>query len=394
MFLSPKDAQFIVDEVKRSIHRDINIMDEQGVILASTNPRRISQVHEGAQRVLSQHLAELSIDADALVEGVQQGINLPICLHGETVGVIGITGKPEEVAMFGSVIKMMTEMMIQRVWQKEQENQLENAKALFLESWLFSDSLEMSELEVRGRLLGIDVTLPRTVILLRVMPRAESAEGERSAEEIQNTRLLSLIRRHIEDDPQNFCAAVHQRILILLCEQSTQALRRLLRQIREEIEGFYPVTVYGGASSAAKTGMDLRRCYLEAKTASRMALQLKTGRLAFYDDVSLDFMLQSIAPEVKANLLRMVFSACTSGEAAELMETVRLFFKHSGNVQKAAEEAFIHKNTFQYRMQKVGRKTGYFLQNPRDAVVLYLTMQFYEDRSVEKLAALLENGAG
>ena len=40
MFIGREDAQHIVDEMKTSIHRDINIMDGEGVILASTNATR------------------------------------------------------------------------------------------------------------------------------------------------------------------------------------------------------------------------------------------------------------------------------------------------------------------------------------------------------------------
>lgn len=377
MFLSKQDAQLIVDEVKRSIHRDSNIMDERGVILASTNPLRVSQVHEGARRVLAEHLPRLSIETGDGLEGVQQGINLPICLRGETVGVIGVTGKPADVAMFGTVIKLMTELMMERIWQQEQENQLENAKALFLENWIFSNSLERSELEVRGKLLGIDVTLPRTVVLLQVVPKGGNPLGDKG--EILNTRLLSLVRRHLAGNPQNFCAAVHQRILILLCEQRPDLVRSLLRQLQGDIEGFEAVTVYGGASTVNDAAGDLRQCYLEAKTASKVAMHQKNGRIAFYDGLSLDFILRSIPPEIKSNLLSKVFAACQGEEIEELLQTLRLFFNHGGNVKAAAAEAFIHKNTFQYRMQKVGKKTGYYLQNPKDAVTLYLLSQFYDD---------------
>lgn len=40
MHITQKSAQNIVNEMKASIHRDINIMDENGVILASTDPTR------------------------------------------------------------------------------------------------------------------------------------------------------------------------------------------------------------------------------------------------------------------------------------------------------------------------------------------------------------------
>lgn len=48
MDISPQHAQHIVDEMKRSIHRDMNIMNCQGIIIASTNPSRCGQLHQGA----------------------------------------------------------------------------------------------------------------------------------------------------------------------------------------------------------------------------------------------------------------------------------------------------------------------------------------------------------
>lgn len=379
MFISQKDAQFIVDEVKRTIRRDINIMDEKGVIIASTNPYRIDQVHEGAKKILQENLPELAIQEKSELEGVQQGVNVPICLHNETVGVIGITGDPKEVAVFGSVIKMMAEMMIERVWQTQQENQLETARSLFLENWIFSDSLEISELEVRGKLVGIDVSLPRFVILLQIEPDQNRLSTENTAQDIQNVRLLNLVRTHIEDNSQNFCAAVHQRILILLCEKKKDAVFQKLNAIRAEIEGFFPVIVYGGVSTVATNSMDMHLRYLEAKAAIRVASNTQAGGVAFYDSVSLDSVILTVAPEVKDNLVKMVFASSSAEEIEEMIQTIRLFFKFNGDIKRAAEESFIHKNTFQYRIQKVGKKTGYWLKNPRDAVMLYLVMQFYEN---------------
>ena len=379
MFISQRDAQFIVDEVKRTIRRDINIMDEKGVIIASTNPYRINQVHEGAKKILQENLPELTIQEKSELGGVQQGVNVPICLHNETVGVIGITGDPKEVAVFGSVIKMMAEMMLERVWQAEQDKQLETARSLFLENWIFSETLELTELEVRGKLVGIDVALPRFVILLQIEPDQNRMYSENTIQDIQNVRLLNLVRTHIDDNAQNFCAAVHQRILILLCEEKPEAVFRKLNAIRAEIEGFYPVVVYGGVSTVTTGGTDMRLRYLEAKAAIRVASNTQSGGISFYNNVSLDSVILTVAPEVKENLIKMVFASASAEEIEEIIQTIRLFFKFNGDVKRAAEESFIHKNTFQYRIQKVGKKTGYWLKNPRDAVMLYLVMQFYEN---------------
>ena len=41
-------------------------------------------------------------------------------------------------------------------------------------------------------------------------------------------------------------------------------------------------------------------------------------------------------------------------------------------MRRCAERLFIHRNTFQYRVEALVRKTGYDLRRPKDAVLLYL----------------------
>ena len=70
MQITQQEAQAIVDEMKASIHRDINIMDESGLILASTNPARRGQLHQGALRIIREGLSSLIIWKDEPEQGV------------------------------------------------------------------------------------------------------------------------------------------------------------------------------------------------------------------------------------------------------------------------------------------------------------------------------------
>ncbi|MCJ7789249.1 MAG: hypothetical protein MUP69_03540, partial [Candidatus Atribacteria bacterium] len=54
-----------------------------------------------------------SKDINHLV-GAKPGINLPIEYNNKIIGVVGITGEPNEVTPFGEVIKMTVEMMLQQ----------------------------------------------------------------------------------------------------------------------------------------------------------------------------------------------------------------------------------------------------------------------------------------
>ena len=94
MFVSKETAQAIVEEMKAATGHDINLMDDQGVILASTDPKRVGEEHGGAKRLLSQGLQRLVVYDDE-EPGTRKGVNLPVYMEGTPVGVIGITGAPD-----------------------------------------------------------------------------------------------------------------------------------------------------------------------------------------------------------------------------------------------------------------------------------------------------------
>ena len=62
-------------------------MDETGYIIASVDKSRIGSFHYGAYKIISENLDEYYIDEDDASKGIKKGINLPLELDGEIVGV-------------------------------------------------------------------------------------------------------------------------------------------------------------------------------------------------------------------------------------------------------------------------------------------------------------------
>ncbi|MGE4277383.1 MAG: CdaR family transcriptional regulator [Lawsonibacter sp.] len=376
MLITQTHAQSIVDEMKASIHRDINIMDESGIILASTNRARRGQIHAGAVQIIQNKLPSLTIWENDPETGVQRGINLPITMGGELVGVIGVTGDPKEVSVFGDIIKRMTEIMMDSVRQQEQSDLFDRAKSLFVENWLFADRPDWPELEVRGRLLGLNINAPYTVALLELSD--QDPGGLAKAEdlsEMRSGRILRMIHSHIQDDRNHFCAVIRSRIIVLLRGVSRSVAFSKISRMCQDIESYYAIPISAGISDASKDPMDIRRCYLEAQTASTVAAQSARERVVFYDQVSLEFIVQSIPRAIKHDLQKLLFSSCTPQEKAEFTQTVSLYFDQDGDIRRCAEKLFLHRNTFQYRMDRLNKKTGYDLRIPKDALLLYLAVR-------------------
>ncbi|MBQ2048378.1 MAG: hypothetical protein II487_05300, partial [Schwartzia sp.] len=122
MFLAARQAQDIVEEIGAIVKQNINMMDEQGVIIASTDKNRVGSFHEAAKRIIDEELSELYVTAEAAKKAVppmRAGINLPIEYQHHIVGVIGVTGDYEQVIGFGQIVKKMTEILIR---ERERED--------------------------------------------------------------------------------------------------------------------------------------------------------------------------------------------------------------------------------------------------------------------------------
>ena len=102
--------QRIAEEVGATIKNDVNIMDRTGCIIASTDPQRIGALHVGAVNLMESQLPELIVEKDC--QGMKKGINLPLVIKDEIIGVVGITGDVDDVRTLGVVIKKITEILI------------------------------------------------------------------------------------------------------------------------------------------------------------------------------------------------------------------------------------------------------------------------------------------
>ena len=160
----------MLEEIKETIGRDVNIMDRTGTILASTDPKRIGQLHTIAKEILEQQLPVLEVAAGEEGPGAQQGVNLPIYVDGNCEGGIGITGPPDAVRDFGAIVKKMTEIMLTTMRQQEQSLLVEQARSLFLEEWLFAQGLDWAAFAERGALLDIDIREPKRIAILEYEP--------------------------------------------------------------------------------------------------------------------------------------------------------------------------------------------------------------------------------
>ncbi|MGL5328373.1 MAG: sugar diacid recognition domain-containing protein [Peptostreptococcaceae bacterium] len=109
--INKKLAQEIVDAVNTVVDKDINFIDKNGRIIASTDEERISTFHEAGYEAI-EICSNVTVEHADQYKGSKKGINYPIMINKTPIGVIGITGEPIEVSKFGFLVTKITEIFV------------------------------------------------------------------------------------------------------------------------------------------------------------------------------------------------------------------------------------------------------------------------------------------
>lgn len=382
MIIPRKQMQKIVEELEGTIQKNINIMDETGCIIASSDLSRIGTYHSGAQRVIRQKLDELVIsDADEYA-GAKNGINLPIIIEEKIVGVVGITGEKEEVQILGKIIQKMTKILIMDSYQNIQKKNMENMRNNFLFSWLFGndDSGESEEnLQLRGQLLGIDIDFDRVVVVFGVIEKKLHAQPK-DAEDEQRLydQVIREIKRCLKKEANHPVCQIGTKIIGFFHSSDQQEILKYAQEIIYNVEKQYSCQLYAGVGAVGTNRLEIRRSYREADTACNLAMRLKNKKIKVYSDVDIEFLLENISKQDRELFVKRIFKDCEEEETVRWVQLLRCYSENNGSITKTAEDLYIHKNTLQYRLSKLKEATGYDPRNIVESIPLYIAMLIYE----------------
>ena len=236
MQLSRHNAEIIVKELNTIINDKINMMNEKGVIIASTDQERIGQEHEGAKRIINDRLEELIIHSHDRYEGSLEGVNYPIIISNEIIGVVGITGPYNKVAKYGQITKKMTEILIQEISIKEQKSMDENLRSRFVGEWLQNENVIINTNFVeRGRRMGLEITNPRRVIIISVFDNgtgSDSLDEMRKVERVEE-RVKNVIRRL---DPDSIYMKSSSNLVFAITNRKDPEIGKIGEMLRSTVE--------------------------------------------------------------------------------------------------------------------------------------------------------------
>ncbi len=408
MKITQKLAQNIVNKTMNILEKNINIMDEKGVIIGSGDKNRLNQYHEGAAQVIKKgkKLEIYSKDINHLV-GAKPGINLPIEHNNKIIGVVGITGEPDEVSPFGEVIKMTVEMMLQQEFLLKEIQLEKQARQNFIHDLISGRIGNDSDLFItRGQIVGYDVLIPRVALVIDIYQFEKTAkqslqifkslkEGEIHLQRLKND-VLKAIQGIFADTPQEIVAySGGDRFVVLKTinlKDPEEILRKKLFRIGERVKNIisqkmrFIVTI--GVGEYHKDVRGLSKSFKEATKALDVGTKLEgAGDIYHINDMGIGRLLTEIREDTQKEIIKKTFYSVKEVGKKKmnktLLETLKAFFDNNLSISKTAQAIYIHRNTLLYRLRRIKEITGLDPKKFDDAVQLRmaLKMKIYQGSS-------------
>ncbi len=372
--LDAQGAGSFLQKLGERLDYNINIMDRDGIIIASRDPARVGTYHAAARHLLESGGREERIfPGDHLPEGTKPGVNLPLEVRGEILGVVGVTGDPGAVGDLAQAVKTSIESMIELESMREAVMNRRSRKSQLMAYLLYEENVPESSVVALAGKLGYDPSVPRAALLLR-LPAGKGPE-----------ETLARVKARGIHDSQDIASAVPDGSLLVFRSlgrvggKEVRTGEGVLGSYREEVRAYC-------RDFARETGIRDLACYAGApqrdfsryRGSYRQALWLAsrvpgTGGaepVLILDHLDTFFLART--PRVILDDALSYVSAFVPPELRRTLAVTLEALEASGfNAKEAAARLGIHRNTLSARLERI---TSFLGCDPRgDAGALSLS---------------------
>jgi carbohydrate diacid regulator len=342
--------QNLVQQVKHLIDIEIGVIDETGLILASSNEQKLGDTNPAAKEVAK------SKEQVVFVEGI-------------AYQKIFIKNKLEFIAYIASCdedsIKILALFSI-NVANIRAYNEEKFDKNNFIKN-IITDNILPGDIHFRSRELRLAYNALRIVFLIKT----EKNRDMHTHEVVQ-----SLFPRKTKD------------FVIALDSENTALIRELkTKDSHEEIEKTAKIIVNTlgtelmikanvGIGSVVDNLRDIGRSFKEAQTALLVGGIFESDKsIVNYNSLGIGRLIYQLPPTLCKLFLREVFEeGAYEALDDEILLTIQKFFENSLNISETSRQLYVHRNTLVYRLDKIQKITGLDLRKFDDAITFKVAL--------------------
>ncbi len=329
---------------------NINIMDDKGIIIASRNPERIGSFHEAAFDIISNNLDIIHVsDLDNMI-GTRPGVNLPLTHQGKVIGVIGVTGNPEEVHPIALIVKMSMETMLDYEALRERDSRRQNLKEQFFSQLIYNTNVSRAELKKQASQLSYSEKHIRIPIFIRIDDREDLSS------------LLARIKEGNDHTSQDISMVTRENgILIYKCLPDHQDIFSDYKYILAEyLHDYLMYSKENGLANHFYVGtmqdqFNYYSCSYQHCLWLEKHYEKNPHTVYFYDHV--DHYMKSIISEIEYHrIFNCLGKKLDEKYISSYKDTLQALKENNYNLVTASRQMYVHKNTLAFRFEKLKKR--------------------------------------
>lgn len=310
---------------------------------------------------------------------VRPGINLPLRLDGETVGVIGLTGEPDNLREFGRLVCMTAEMMLEQAQLFEMLAQDARLKEELILNLISTEKISPSMNEWAKR-LGVDLSTPRVVCIIEV------DTGDLDIEAISNE--LHNLQNLLHYPERDNLVAILSLTQIVILKPALDSLGRwdvhnhmervklLVSRMNEQTSLNVRIALGNYFADCNADANSIALSYQTANTTLQVGkTRFPEQRIYNYQEMILPVLLNQLKDGWQRRELERTLNKLKQADKNGLLtKTLLAWFDHNMHSAETAKALFIHRNTLEYRLHKIAELTRLNLDHTDDRFLLYIAV--------------------
>lgn len=374
MSIDEKIARKLLKEIMDNINYEvnINIMNEYGEIIASGDEKRIGKIHLGALDVIKNAKSMEYFDyIDNDTESSKPGVNIPLFINNEIIGVVGVTGNPKEIKLIANMVKMLTEILIRREMDIDKQILKQTTLNNYIYKIISKDCYNyISSINIWAENNHYSFNIERNVCLLKIENNGKYDMYKISEYLINKLQNIKYFYK------QDIITYIGNKQFIIIksfdSKEKIQDKKKIINyfftSLREEIN--IDINFSAMCGCIVNNLEDIHKSFEQANFLFNYITHTNNNTY-FIEDYILEYIILNEGNFSSSMILKNTLNIINKNAAFK--ETIITMSNCDMNINKTCEKLFMHRNTVLYRMKKIKEILGLDpINNHMDRIKFYI----------------------
>lgn len=354
MSIDEKIARKLLKEIMDNINYEvnINIMNEYGEIIASGDEKRIGKIHLGALDVIRNAKSMEYFDyIDNDTESSKPGVNIPLFINNEIIGVVGVTGNPKEIKLIANMVKMLTEILIKREIDIDKQILKQTTLNNYIYKIISKDCHNyVSSINIWAENNNYSFDIDRNVCLLKIENNGKYDMYKISEYLINKLQNIKYFYK------QDIITYIGNKQFIIIksfnSKEKIQDKKKIINYFFTSLRNEINIDIKFSAMCGCIVNNleDMHKSFEQANFLFNYIAHTNNNTY-FIEDYMLEYIILNEGYFSSYMILKNTLNIINKNIAFK--ETIITMSNCDMNINKTCEKLFMHRNTILYRMKKI-----------------------------------------